>query len=131
MSVYSKGKVVYLQGDLTQSGVTENIVNSLSHSLQNITFGHDNSLRIDCGGVHSADWSGLQLLYVWMQCAKLRGVESELVNLTGGLQKTIHAMGLEHCFAGNLQPLKKQSLHTTAGTSNHCGNETACYRERR
>jgi ABC-type transporter Mla MlaB component len=100
MKIHRKGRVTYLQGELTHRGVTLNIINSLSHSLQEITFGRENSLRIDCGGVYTADMSGLQLLYVWMQCARFRGVESELVNLPDGLQNTIQAMGLEHCFAG-------------------------------
>jgi len=102
MRMYSQGNVEFLRGDLTRSGIGLNVINSLSHSLDKVSFRRDNRIRIDCGGVHTADMSGLQLLYVWLQCAKLRGVESELVNLSDSLQNTIHAMGLEHCFAGNI-----------------------------
>jgi len=101
MKIYTKNAVEYLRGDLTRSGVELNIINSLSPSLDKVSLAGDNRIRIDCGGVRTADTIGLQLLYVWMECAKLRGVESELVNLPDGLQNTIHAMGLEHCFAGN------------------------------
>ncbi|MFZ4857764.1 MAG: STAS domain-containing protein [Desulfuromonadaceae bacterium] len=101
MKIYTKNSVEYLRGDLTQSAIGLNVIHSLSHSLDKVSFGSGNRIRIDCRGVHTADISGLQLLYVWMQCARLRGVESELVNMSDGLQNSIHAMGLEHCFAGN------------------------------
>jgi anti-anti-sigma regulatory factor len=69
-------------------------------SLQKITAERGNKILIDCSGVRIADLSGLQLLYVWMQCASLWGVESELVNLPDRLQQTIHTLGVEHCFGG-------------------------------
>ncbi|HIJ88356.1 MAG TPA: STAS domain-containing protein [Desulfuromonadales bacterium] len=101
MKIYTKGAVEYIRGDLTRSGIELNVINSLSHSLDKVSPERGYGLRIDCGGVRTADKSGLQLLYVWMQCARLRGVESELVNMSATMQNTIHAMGLEHCFAGN------------------------------
>ncbi|HIJ88354.1 MAG TPA: STAS domain-containing protein [Desulfuromonadales bacterium] len=101
MKICTKGDVKYIRGDLTRSGIEQDVINSLSHSLDKVSFGSGNRIRIDCGGVHTADISGLQLLYVWMQCARLRGAESELVNMSANMQNTIHAMGLEHCFAGN------------------------------
>lgn len=98
MKIITKGTVAHLQGDLTHSGVTRNIINSLAVSLQKIISVGEKSIRIDCGRIRSADISGLQLLYVWMHCARFRGVEPELVNLPDTLQKTMHRMGLEHCF---------------------------------
>jgi ABC-type transporter Mla MlaB component len=97
MKEYSKG-VAYLSGNLTHIGVTDNIINSLAISLQKIESEGEKSIRIDCGKVRSADISGLQLLYVWMQCARFRGVEPELVNLPEGLRQSLLSTGLGHCF---------------------------------
>jgi anti-anti-sigma regulatory factor len=101
MANYTEGTVAHLQGDLTHSGVTDNIVNSLAASLMNVDSEVEKNIRIDCGKIHTADISGLQLLYVWMQCARFRGVESQLVNMTAGLQQIMLRMGFGHCFTGN------------------------------
>lgn len=104
MKRVSKG-VAYLHGNLTHIGVTNNIVKSLAVSLQKVESVGDKSIRIDCGKIRSADVSGLQLLYVWMHCARFRGVEPELVNLSDGLQKSLKSTGLGHCFTGFNAPL--------------------------
>lgn len=101
MKIYLKGMVARLHGDLTHSGVTRSIINSLAVILQKTVSGGETNLRIDCSKVRSADISGLQLLYVWMQCARFRGVEPELVNLPRTLQLTMEMMGLGHCFTGD------------------------------
>jgi len=100
MAMYSKDTVAHLQGDLTHSGVTRNIINSLASCLHRITAGNEKNIRIDCGKVRAADISGMQLLYVWMQCARFRGVEPELINLPDSLQRAMQRMGIGHCFAG-------------------------------
>jgi len=98
MKFFTEGTVAHLQGDLTHSGMTDNIIKSLAVSLQQVTSGGEKNFRIDCGRVGTADISGLQLLYVWMQCARFRGVETELVNISGTLRQTMQEMGLGHCF---------------------------------
>ncbi len=101
MNFFTKGTVAHLQGDLTHSGVTDNIISTLAVSLQKIESIGEKNIRIDCGRVRAADFSGLQLLYVWMQCVRFRGVEPELVNLSDSLQQTMRGMGLGHCFTGS------------------------------
>jgi len=101
MTFCTEGAVSHLQGDLTHSGVTHGSINSLSASLQQITSGHETHVRIDCGRIHAADVSGLKLLCVWMHCARLRGVEPELFNLSDSLQIAVQMTGIEHCFTGN------------------------------
>lgn len=98
MNIFTKGTVAHLSGDLTHSGVTRNIVKLLAVSLQKIVSVGEKKIRIDCGRIRSADIRGLQLLYVWMHCARFRGVEPELVNLPAKLQRTMQSMGLKHCF---------------------------------
>jgi ABC-type transporter Mla MlaB component len=104
MAIYSEDTVAHLQGDLTHSGVTRNIINSLAVSLQQVVSGSEKNIRIDCGKVRAADISGMQLLYVWMQCARFRGVEPELVNLPDSLQHALQGMGIGHCFSGAATP---------------------------
>jgi anti-anti-sigma regulatory factor len=98
MKIYTEGTVAHLQGDLTHFGVTNNIINLLAVSLQKIVSGGDKNIFIDCERICKADISGLQLLYVWMQCARFRGVEPALVNLSDSLRLAIRRMGFEHCF---------------------------------
>ncbi len=101
MTICMEETVSYLLGDLTYSGVTHDIIDSLAASLQEIGIEGEKNFRIDCSRILSADFSGLQLLYVWMQCARFRGVEPELVNLPDCLQQDMQRMGLENCFTGN------------------------------
>ncbi|MDA8431160.1 MAG: STAS domain-containing protein [Geobacteraceae bacterium] len=89
MVIYRAGAVVHLRGNLTHAGVTHNIINSLAASLPQIASGGEKKLRIDCKRIRNADSSGLQLLYVWMQCARFWGVEPQLVNLTNRLKLII------------------------------------------
>lgn len=100
MKIFKKTTVAHLQGDLTHDGVTDNIINSLAVSLLKIETAGEKKISIDCRKVHSADINGLQLLYVWMQCARFRGVEPRLINLTQSLQQIMRRMGLGHCFVG-------------------------------
>jgi len=98
MTICMKGEVAHLQDDLTYFGMTQNILDSLDVSLQQIESGSEKNIRIDCGEIRKSDINGLQLLYVWMQCARFVGVASELFNLPVNLQQTLKRMELEHCF---------------------------------
>ena len=69
MKIHTKGTIAHLHGDLTHSGVTYNIVTTLAASLEKLGSGGEKSFHLECGKVLSADVSGLQLLYVWIQCA--------------------------------------------------------------
>jgi len=99
MEVTTTGTVAQLQGDLTHSGVSHCIIRLLAASLQQIVAGGLKTLHIDCGRIRSADTSGLQLLYVWMQCARFRGVQPELINLPEYLQQTLRGMGFGDSFS--------------------------------
>ena len=106
MKFYSEGTVAYLQGNLTHSGVTDSIANLLAVSLQKIESTGEKSIRIDCSEVNCADVSGLKLLQVWMNCARYRGVEPELVNLPDNLQQIMQIVGLQDCLDGTVPPCK-------------------------
>lgn len=71
---------VHLKGDWTLTEVARNI-DSLTRSLQQVDRGNMSTLHVDCGQMEKADMSGLQLLNVWMQCLRFRGIEPTLVNV--------------------------------------------------
>ena len=88
MTICMTGTEARLEGDWTITGVTSNI-DSMALSLQQLEPGSGKNLRVDCGEIKEADISGLQLLNVWIQCARFRGVEPMLVNVPNKLR---HAM---------------------------------------
>ncbi|MGB9082477.1 MAG: STAS domain-containing protein [Desulfuromonadaceae bacterium] len=94
MAVRMEGMEAHLEGDWTISGVEENI-HSLMHSLVQIEAGGSNHLSVDCGELIKADKCGLQLLKVWLLCARLRGVEPKLVNITEQMYLAIQQFGLD------------------------------------
>ena len=96
MSIRMIGTEAYLEGDWTLTGAARNI-DSLTQSLQQIEFGKEMNLRIDCRQVSMADASGLQLLHVWMECARMRGVEPTLVNVPEKLRHAMQGL-IGHCF---------------------------------
>ena len=100
MRIIMNGTKGQLQGDLTDSGVTGSCIDSLSDSLRRIETGGAKRIRIDCSRILRIDLSGLRLLYVWMQCARFRGMELELVNLSAGLRRGMRKFGLGHLFPG-------------------------------
>ena len=91
MTISMIGTEARLEGDWTLTGVTRNI-DSLALSLQQLESGREKKLRIDCGLMKEADVCGLELLNVWMQCARFRGVEPTLVNVPKRLQNAMHAL---------------------------------------
>ena len=96
MGVRIAGTMAHLEGDWTMAGAIENI-NSLVHSLNQLESEGKKSLQINCQQVNEADTSCLQLLSVWVECARLRGIEPTLVNVTDGLLRDIHKFGFTQC----------------------------------
>lgn len=80
MEIHISGNTVHMTGDWTLTGVTQGNINSLSAALQQIECCSAKKLRIDCRKISAIDDNGQQLLAVWLQCAKFRGAEPELVN---------------------------------------------------
>jgi len=96
MTIRMVGAEVHLDGDWTLSGAAQHI-DSLALSLQQIESGMEKNLRIDCRQVTKADASGLQLLHVWLECARLRGAEPTLVNIPERLQQAMQGL-IGDCF---------------------------------
>jgi anti-anti-sigma regulatory factor len=97
MTVRMAGTVAHLDGDWTMTGVADNI-NSLVLSLNTIESQGGKSFLINCEQIDETDTSCLQLLNVWMECARLRGIEPKLVNVPSGMRRAIHELGFSHSF---------------------------------
>lgn len=91
------GAVAHLDGDWTMTGVADNI-ESMVLSLGQLQSEGKKSFLINCQAVETTDTSGLQLLNVWMECARLRGIEPKLVHVSDGLLRTINELGFNELF---------------------------------
>jgi len=89
MKMFMEGTMAQLQGDWTYSGMTHRNIRTLADYLGQIETSGRDKIRIDCGNVSAFDINGLQLLEVWMQCARYMGVESELVNMPDSFKQTV------------------------------------------
>lgn len=98
MTVRMAGKVAHLEGDWSMAGVADNI-ESLVHSLNQVESEGRKSFFINCGQIEEADSSVLQLLNVWVECARLRGIEPKLVNVSDGLLRAINELGFSQLFS--------------------------------
>lgn len=98
MKLCMHGSVAHLQGDLTHDGMTSQGIESLSVSMQQLESDGVKKFHIDCRRILTADFYGLQLLYVWVQCARIRGMETELVNLPDALHTALQRSGFLRCF---------------------------------
>lgn len=101
MTIRIAGSEAHLEGDWTLTGAAQNI-DALALSLQQIESGNEKNLRIDCRSVSKADASGLQLLSVWLECARMRGVEPTLVNVPERLRNVMQSL-VRHCSKGTVQ----------------------------
>ena len=96
MKMHISDDVASLQGDWTYAGVTQDAIESLAVALQQIEHGSRGRISIDCREMSAVDIFGQQMLSVWMQCANLRGVESELVNPPSKLLHAFESLGLAY-----------------------------------
>jgi anti-anti-sigma regulatory factor len=94
MRVYMSGATAHLEGEWSVSGVTKDSLDTLSAALQQIDHTGGRRLQVDCRRVHALDTTGHQILTVWLQCARLRGVEPELVIPANNLQQTFKGLGI-------------------------------------
>ena len=96
MSIRMTGTEAQLEGDWTLTGLTCNL-DSIALSLQQLEPKNGENLRVDCGRIKEADMNGLQLLNVWMLCARFRGVKPTLVNVPERLRHTMQVL-VSQCF---------------------------------
>ena len=94
MKIHMSGSMASLEGDWTVAGVTQNNLDTLSVALELIEPSDGRSLNIDCQQVCAIDTTGKQILNIWLKCARLRGVEPELVNPPNKLRRSFQRLGL-------------------------------------
>ena len=83
-----------LEGDWTLTGVSRNL-DALANSLQQLESGRNKNLQVDCCRMKAADRSGLDLLNVWLQCARFRGIEPILINVPERLRLSMQQLNLQ------------------------------------
>jgi anti-anti-sigma regulatory factor len=98
MPVRMSGAVAHLEGDWTITGVADNI-DSMVQTLNQIELEGKNNFLINCSQIDETDISGLQLLNVWVECARMRGIEPKLVSVTDGVLRAINGYGFSHLFS--------------------------------
>jgi len=86
MKIQISGNKGRLLGNWTLTGITSSEINDLSTALQKLESESSKKIELDCRGVGNFDATGKQILDVWLQCARFRGVEPELINPPGILQ---------------------------------------------
>lgn len=96
MNIYMSGTMAHVGGDWTLAGVTRIAMDSLAGALQKILPGNAGRLLIDCRDVTSIDSTGQELLSMWMQCVRLRGVEPELLNPPNKLRQALRNLGIRY-----------------------------------
>lgn len=96
MAISLDGSIAHLHGDWTIKGLTKENINLLTAMLQKIDSVSSGKLLIICKQISDTDFIGLQLLKVWMQCVRLRGVEPELVDPPAKLLQYFKSAGLDY-----------------------------------
>ncbi len=91
-----------LSGNWSISGVVKQL-DSLTGILKKLDPNKNKKLHVDCTRIKSIDMSGLQLIRVWRECARIRGVESRLINIPDHMYKTIQSVGLGRSFSDCIQ----------------------------
>lgn len=111
MTVRMAGMVAHLEGDWTMSGVADNI-ESMVLSLCRLESEGKKKFWINCEQIEETDTSGLQLLNVWVECARLRGIEPKLVNLTDDMLRSIHELGFTQLYSDASPDLPTQEAES-------------------
>ncbi len=100
MAIRMTGTEAHLEGDWTLTAVTRN-VDALAQSLQQFEPGNEQNLSINCREVGNVDSSGMQLLNVWLQCVRFRGVEPTLVNVPESLRHAMQGLDFKQYLSDN------------------------------
>lgn len=98
MTVRVVGETVHLEGNWTISEAGENIA-SLVRALDRMEAAGKKELPIDCGRIVATDYSGLNLLLMLFECAKLRGFEPRVLDLAQQIRRDVYGLGFMQCFA--------------------------------
>jgi ABC-type transporter Mla MlaB component len=99
MTITISKTITHLVGKWTRTGITQSSIDSLAVTLEQIGSGCDKNPQIDCKRVISFDVCGLNFIYTWLQCLRMRGFEPELINLPDKLQQVFKNFGFKSCFA--------------------------------
>jgi anti-anti-sigma regulatory factor len=88
---------IKLSGHWNDSGLVDQI--ELLSTFDLVQPANESRIHIDCSEIDSVDRGGFQLLFVWVQCIRMRGIQPILVNLSAAMRKTMENLELETCFS--------------------------------
>lgn len=91
MAMRLAGQEVHLEGNWTHPEVVHNI-SLLDSTLQQVESAGSRHLQINCDQIVNLDMRGLELLYIWIHCARLRGVDPVLVNIPDRLRQAMQCL---------------------------------------
>lgn len=113
MKIHMSGSVASLEGAWTLAGVTQSAIDSMAVALQQIVPSGAKTLHIDCRDISIIDSNGLQLLYGWVQCARFRGMEPELILSRNELQQSFQSLRLPYRYTSLIMAGEKCCIKTT------------------
>lgn len=88
-------------GDWTIAGIGERMRSLLDFSSQQTdTVLQGIVVNIDCSGIEKIDVNGLQLLYVWLHCMKMKGFRTRFVNMSTVMREMVGGMEIRSYFEG-------------------------------
>lgn len=92
-----------LIGDWTIEGVGQQLHQLNDLPICNGAIDSGSTVAIDCAGIERIDMSGLQLLYVWIQCIRLRGFQPSLCNIPEKMMSSLACLGMADNFEHDLR----------------------------
>jgi len=96
VTIHMNGTTAHLCGDWTINGLTKENINFMAKVLQRIEPTAPGKLVIDCSNITDTDYVGIQLIRVWMQCIKIRGIEAELTDPPEDIHQYFKDSGLSY-----------------------------------
>jgi len=122
MSIDMESRVAHLCGDWTIASLTKCKIELLADLLQQMGNGNDCKLQVDCRDMTATDRAGLEFLHAWLQCARFRGFEPELINLPENLRVPLKTLALQSgstVCAPNFTEHTSVPLHQTQRNLHH------------
>ncbi|MDD5286184.1 MAG: STAS domain-containing protein [Desulfuromonadaceae bacterium] len=98
MTVTKSSATSYLNGNWTIAGIVQQVPRLPELKLNDNRT--DSTIAIDCSGIEEIDMNGFELLHVWLNCIKLRGLRAELVNMSDSMRDAQKRMGIKQPFEG-------------------------------
>ena len=82
----------HLSGDWTIAGVVQQV--ALLTEFQAAESAPGATVVIDCSGIDEIDLSGFQLIFAWLHCIRIKGLQHELINVPDWMRDGQRRLGI-------------------------------------